>query len=196
MTSAYRTASRRPRQPPSALPWPCVVLGVDTARRSGWAVRCRGVLRYSGEVDTTRAANVREVIELAGQVADAARLPLVLVLERAYGGKAFVLVALGQARERWLGPWVELGYRRSHVVSVLPATWRARVLGRQHAIARREEVRAVEMQAARRMVAVMLTDELGADEAAAILISHWATYAGEVGAVLGERKGRRKRHVD
>jgi hypothetical protein len=32
-----------------------------------------------------------------------------------------------------------------------------------------------------------MRDELGADEAAAILISQWATYAGEVGAVLGTR---------
>jgi hypothetical protein len=188
MTSAYRTAYRRPRRPPSVLPWACVVLGVDTARRSGWAIRSRGALLYSGELDTTYAPRVREVIELAGVIANAARLPLVLVLERAYGGKAFVLVALGQARERWLGPWVELGYRRTQVVSVLPATWRARVLGRAHAIARRDEVRAVEMQAARRMVAAAMRDELGADEAAAILISQWATYAGEVGAVLGRKR--------
>lgn len=187
MTSAYKTARARPRRPPSVLPWRCVVLGVDTARRSGWAVRVLGRLRYSGEVDVRRSGDVREVIELGMRVAAETELPLVLVLEKPYGGKAFVLVALGVARQCWLGPWDELGNRRARVVSVLPATWRARVLGRVHAVAKRDAVRAVELEAARRMVGPGMRDELGADEAAAILISQWATYAGEVGAVLGTR---------
>jgi len=63
----------------------------------------------------------------------------------------------------------------------------------------RDVVRATEMRVALAEVAALGVDELGPDEAAAILISRWGARAGEVGKVLesnksnGRAKGKAKR---
>lgn len=169
---------------PVMLAWRCVVLAVDTARVSGWAIRASGHLLSSGEVDTLEHGDVAEIIELAEQSASVRKLPLVLVLEKPWGGMMSTIVALGMARERWLQPWRAAGLPRKRVVSVMPASWRARVLGRGYARATREQVRDAEAAAARTLETKSSWGELGADECAAILISRWATYAPQVGAVL------------
>lgn len=165
---------------------PCVVLAIDTARRSGYAIRARGRLTYSGEVDTLQPHEVREIVSLACDGADK-HTPVVLVLERPWGGRMHTLIALGQARERWLAPWAEFGQPRTRVVSVMPASWRARVLGRAYARATRDEVRAAELTAARTIETKTHWDRIGPDEAAAILISRWAAYAPQVSRVLPKR---------
>lgn len=184
----------------NAYPWPCVVLAVDTATRSGWAIRVGGKLAYSGEVDTHDARELDAIIQLAAVGAQPDPtwiLPCVLVLERSFpGGFGAIVAALGAARERWLLAWERLGGRRKDVVSVMPASWRSRVLGGRAVRMKRDEIRPHEMAAARQEIAAANDNaiELGPDEAAAILISRWAARAPQVGEKLNarQRKARRR----
>lgn len=181
---------KRPTDDGSLLAWRCVVLSVDTATRSGWAVRVAGRLTDSGELDTLDVSEIDYVLHTATRAAEHARMPLVLVLERPWGGfqSSTVVAALGAARERWLAAWRRIGGSMGRVVSVHVSTWRARVLGRDGVGKSREIVREVE----RRIAAAELTGsphaaDLGYDEAAAILISRWAARAPQVGKALPKR---------
>lgn len=164
-----------------------VVLAVDTARISGWALRLGPKLRYSGEVDTLHPEAVQRVCQLALDLTAAAYLTRrpVLVLESPWGGRVNVLVALGQARERWLAAWAAVGMPRARVVSVQPSSWRARVLGRGAVRLDREAIRARERLSAQAEVAPGMRDAIGPDEAAAILISRWAVRAPVVARMHG-----------
>lgn len=166
---------------------PCVVLAIDTARRSGYAIRVRGRLKWSGEVDTLQPAEVREIVSLACEQAEP-RTPAVLVLEKhTFKGRPGMLIGLGQARERWMSAWAEFGQPRSRVVSVLPSVWRGCVLGKAYRSASREACRDAELAAARSHETTGHWEHIGPDEAAAILISRWATYAPAVARVLPKR---------
>jgi len=168
-----------------------VVLGVDTATRSGWAIRDPTRLVWSGECDTHDWGELDAIVRLALDRATLLRVPAVLVLERPWGGSLQVLPALGAARERWDVAWSRAGQPRSRRVLVWPATWRARVLARGSHCAKRDVVRAAELAAARNEVSAAHAAQLGADEAAAILIARWATHAPAVALALPKRwRGR------
>lgn len=191
---------KRKTPPPLPLPWRCVVLGVDTATRSGWAVRTAGKLVRSGEVSTEDDDEMEWIARTTVATALLQHLIPVLVLERPWGGNDAMLIGLGAARGAWLRAWRRAQQPKSRVVRVYPASWRARVLGGgAHALAR-DVVRPIEMQAAlhecctcnaSHMQTVRVSCrgciELGPDEAAAILISKWAAHAEPVGKVLPER---------
>jgi hypothetical protein len=201
-TPKYKRGRRRVAQVPgSPLAWPCVVVGVDTANRSGYAVRVAGRLVESGEIQTDRdRVVIRRVI--ADAVERARRLdcrePLtldfrvVLVLEKAWGGDTRTVLGLGAARERWVDAWVRMGQPLQRIVDVYPSTWRARVLGIGSVRVPRDVVRATEMHVALAEMAKLGVDELGPDEAAAILIARWGARAGEVGKVLESKKSNGK----
>jgi hypothetical protein len=171
---------------PAPKPWLAVVLGVDTAARSGWAVSVSGRLVESGEVDTLAEVEVERVVRSALTHGAAGGLPVVLVLEAPYGGRVEIIAALGVARERWLRAWRAVGQSPRRVVRVQPSTWRAAVLGQCAIGKRRDEVRALEQQVA----AWLFGRELGADEAPACLIARWGSQAGVVGKAIGV-KGRK-----
>lgn len=171
--------------------WRCVVLAVDTATRSGWAVRAGDRLVASGEAHTPDAGELDAIVHEAMGYSG----PVVLVLERAWGNRTNTLLALGAARERWVAAWRRAGLPERRVVPVYPATWRAKVLGGgAHAMAR-DDVRPLELASATGEViglrgvsrGTVPPPELGPDEAAAILISRWACRAPQVGAVLSKR---------
>lgn len=179
---ARATASqRRDVEAPSPVPWAAVVLAVDTARTSGWAITSCGSRVGSGEVDTEDSAEVERVVEWA--VTSAGDFPVVLVLEKAWGGNVNIVSALGAARERWLRPWRDAGQARGRVVLVNPATWRSAVLGGYWVSAKRENVRVHEQLVARHVKG----SPAGPDEAAAILIARWASHAAVVGKAVGKR---------
>jgi hypothetical protein len=164
-----------------------VVLAVDTATRSGWAavVAPERYLSF-GEADTNDRASISYIVRWAIVHAAAIGLPLVLVLERPFGGRSMsMLLGLGAARERWLAAWDAAGMSSRHVVSVYPAEWRARVLGKGWASAPRDVVRPHEQGIASAIVG----ESVRGDEAPAILIARWALRAAKVAAVL--RTGRR-----
>jgi hypothetical protein len=188
---AQRPRRRRVRRvlpPASATPHECVALAIDTAELSGWcAITGKDEFLAFGEADTLDGPALRYIVRWAQSHADRRGLPLVLVLESAWGGPAWVLLGLGAARERWLSAWRDEGLPKSRVVSVQPSEWRARVLGKRWSKARREEVRAHEQAIA----AATVSQPVRGDEAAAILIARWAMRCAKVARVLPA--GRRRR---
>lgn len=181
-----RPAAGKPSHAPR--PWECVVLAVDTARVSGWSVLARGHLVARGELDTLSDGAIDAVVQRAVDGAAELQLPLVLVLEKPWGGNVHVVTALGAARERWQRAWRSLAIGhlgRVHTVS--PSTWRAAVLGPEWARAERDDVRAEEQRAA---CALFALEQVGGDEAPALLIGFWASRAGEVGRRLSKTAQR------
>lgn len=189
-SSTQRPRRRRVKRrlpPASATPHSCVVLAIDTADNSGWCgITGNDEFLAFGEADTLDGPALRYIVRWARSHADRRGVPLVLVLESAWGGPAWVLLGLGAARERWLSAWRDEGLPKSRVVSVQPSEWRARVLGRRWARARREDVRPHEQAIA----AATVKQPVSGDEAPAILIARWAMRCAKVARVLPA--GRRR----
>jgi hypothetical protein len=154
------------------------VLAIDTAEHSGWAILVEGELFDSGEVHMLRqAAEVRRVCERLRSVQSCEDLPMLLVLEAPFGG-----LNQGQYRGAWRMAYAEAGGRL--VVQVQPSVWRKGVLGFTHP---RELVRQAERTRVLQDVARVHRRAPGPDEAPAICIGYWATYAAEVGRKLRPR---------
>jgi hypothetical protein len=182
--------AKKPVVPAAVIAWRCVVLAIDTAARSGWAVAAEDKLLAFGEADTLDDEALAEITRWATARAAKLGMPCVLVLEAPWGGPVTTVLALGQARERWLHAWRQGGQSRKRVVSVRPATWRGPVLGRYYVSAPRDVVREQEQLVA----SAMAGETARADEAPAICIAHWGAHARQVGAVMGKRaavSGRR-----
>ncbi len=188
VTPLARATSRRATttEAPAPRPWLAVVLGIDTARQSGWAISVSGRRVDSGECDTLDAASLTHVVRWAVDLGEVANLPVALVLEQPWGGDPRIVAALGAARERWLRAWRDADQAKARVVLVSPSTWRGPVLGRGWVSAPREQVRAQEQLVARALVG----REVGGDEAAAVLIARWASHAGAVGRAIGKRASK------
>lgn len=184
-----RTGPPRPRPskrsrvtaPVMIQPWNCTVLGIDTASKSGFAVRVRGALKASGELDTTDRALVAWVIQRGLQAALDSQTCLVVILEAPYGGNRTTLLGLGAARERWMSVFREYGVAKRRILFAMPAKWRRPLFGPAATRARREQIRAWELAAAQAETGLA---SIGPDEAAAIGISRWGARAPEVGRVL------------
>jgi hypothetical protein len=123
---------------PAPRPWASVVLAVDTARMSGWALYLAGRYLGSGELDTLREDEVGGVVGHAVELARERGVPAVLVLEAPWGGSVHVVAGLGVARERWLRAWRGAEQALGRVVRVMPSVWRGPVLGRRWVGVRRE----------------------------------------------------------
>jgi hypothetical protein len=168
---------------PAPKPWLAAVLAIDTARISGWSIRIAGKQHEFGEVDTTDADAVLYIVQWAIKRAAHAEVPLVLVLERPWGGTVNTVDGLGGARERWARAWRDCKQSEARLLRVHVPEWRAAVLGGYWVSAPREEVRPHEQLTA----ALMVGQEVGEDEAPAILIGHWASMAAKVGRAIGKR---------
>jgi hypothetical protein len=187
--------ARKARLPASLKLWPVGILAVDTARNSGYAIYADGKYIRSGETRIDDHGVLAAIVSQAmGDAADAnAYSALVLVLERPYAGNSWTLQALGAARQAWLSAWKSMGQARRRVITVYPVTWRARVLGvtRGETLPRVEKAYALAIkraaQSARGGMGAELPVDVGDDEAPAIGIGKWASYAGEVGAVLPKK---------
>lgn len=174
---------------PAPKPWECVVLAVDTAAHSGWSIWRKGNLEAHGEVDTLDARAVSEIVQRALTWSDPksfVQVPLVLVLERAWGRRMHVIAGLAAAKERWKRAWRDAKQAEARVVTVQPSTWRTAVLGSGFARAERSIVRRAEQS----MAAGLVGRAVGGDEAPGILIGHWASYAPAVGEAIGKRAAR------
>jgi hypothetical protein len=188
VTPLARATSRQKgrAEAPSPQPWLAVVLAVDTAARSGWAISVSGRRVDSGEADTLDTTLLDRVVHWAVDLADLSTLPLVMVLESPWGGNVHIVAALGVARERWLRAWRDAGQAPGRVVKVMPGTWRGPVLGREWVSAPRDQVRAHEQRVAR----ALMGRDVGPDEAPAILIARWASHAAPVGKAIGKRAAK------
>lgn len=171
---------------PAPRPWLCVVLAVDTARRSGWCIGARGARVDSGEVSVEDEPTVAQIVANVIELAHEYELPCVLVLEAPWGGNVAVVTALGVSRGVWLRAWKRAGQALARVVSVTPSEWRGPVLGAEWVSAPRAAVRAHEQRTARALVG----HPVGEDEAPAIWIARWAAHAAQVGTAIGKRARR------
>ena len=182
--SCINARGKRTRtEPPAPQPWLAAVLAVDTAATSGWSVRIAGRQYEFGECDSKDACAVLEIVHWALKRAAQAKLPLVLVLERPWGGTLSTVAGLGRAHERWERAWRDLAQAESRIVRVHVAEWRAAVLGGHWVNAPRDQVRAYEQHVA----TIMVGQEVSGDEAPALLIGHWAATAARVGRAIGRR---------
>jgi len=171
---------------PAPRPWLCVVLAVDTARRSGWCIGARGARVDSGELDVEDDATIAQIVANTVELASSYGLPCVMVLEAPWGGSVAVVTALGVSRGVWLRAWKRAGQALARVVSVTPSEWRGPVLGSAWVSAPRAAVRAHEQRTAHALVG----HPVGEDEAPAIWIARWAAHAAQVGRAIGKRAQR------
>lgn len=166
---------RRPIAMTPNAPWPCVILAVDTAENSGWSIWRHGEIDSWGEVDLM----MRDALYPPFQTLNACfpNATKVLVLE---------LPFRGNSQGQWIGHWkhewtVKHSLPRTKIVQVNPQTWRCKVIGLSNQ--KRDEMRKLEQQTAKRIIG-MRRGELGTDEAAAICIGKWASWAPQVGSKL------------
>lgn len=173
----------RPRPPPSHYPWACVILAVDTGRKSGYSIWVGGKLLSFGEANTgPRVCEiVRDVIGL--QYAD---FLAVMVLEyHPWSGLGAAAAGLAASRKEWSIAWEQAGGAKKRNIKVHLATWRAalRIPLRPKSAAQQGEMALARMK---------LRAHASQDEAAAYGIGLWATHAGEVGAVLTPKARERR----
>lgn len=182
------TSKRRVKGPPaSPTPWVAVVLGIDTATVSGWAINVCGKRVDSGEVHTHDTAGLDQVVQWAvnlGELAD--DIPVAMVLEQPWGGDVRIVTALGAASERWLRAWRDHGQAGHRVIRVMPSSWRAAVFGRARHGLRRDAIRELEQETASQIA----RRPVGSDEAPAILIARWGSHASKVGNSIGVKARR------
>lgn len=168
-----RNPYARKHTPATQLPHECVVLGVDTAQRSGWCIMLRGIYVASGEFDLLRGPDSTQVVcARALDLGVRNSLPVVLVYEKPFAG-----TSQGQYVGAWKMAWSAAGGVKTRFVGVMTSQWRARVLGGTWAFAKRDDARRKEREVALRISGKPL---VGGDEAPAICIARWASHAGEV----------------
>jgi hypothetical protein len=154
------------------------ILAVDPATKSGWAIfhgslyKCSGVALNPGD----RYAVVERFLAMAGNH------PAVAVVETwGAGWKSYeALARTAENRGRWLEL---LEYEGVPVLGVLTQTWRARLYGRGYSN-RNKTTTAMYKKLAIDQVKRRLKLDVGHDEAEAILIGIWASFARDVAAIL------------
>lgn len=198
MAKVKRRRVKKPRLPPSVKPHECVILAVDPAENSGWAIWDSGLLCEWGEADVF-GEGPAGVIDRALKLAADAGVKCVLVVERPFsrriGSGGFDTTNVGAADKVWRERAKRAGFSK-RIVRVYPATWRARVLGAPWHMAKRADVRRREQEIAPLVVREHGFDEAnppGPDACPAILIGKWGVHAGEVGAVLSSGAPRGKK---
>lgn len=173
----------------TVIPLPCVVLGIDPARVSGWSIFARGKYVTSGVAKTQ--ADRELAVRIANAESGGEDIPLVVVAERWNpGGKWYTAtkVGIGTAWGLWLAELERIGLPKRRVVRVYPQTWRAAVLGMG---GRGATTEACHQAALARANTLHHASATSSDEAEAIAIAEWGTRSGEVAAVLPKRKGKR-----
>lgn len=175
----------KPRPPAAHKPWRAMTLTVDPGTHCGAAIFINGCYVDSGQGDGYDVAWIELWIKNARFFAAAARLPLVLVLERPpRGGQAFAgrnpagPASVIGSRKLWTRTWCHMDTVHRHRCDVYPVSWRAAVLGmcRGPLLERMTLVRASNLAGK-----VMRYP----DEAVATCMGEWASRAGVVGQVLG-----------
>lgn len=189
-------------------PHPCVVLGIDPAASSGWAVHTPDAsVREHGvrpsRIHTSSWARDRaermEAIETARLAAGHRELPLIVVAEDWQSGHMPAL-AYGGLREQW-GRWadaIEGHLGDVPIVRVLCQTWRAglglrpfidaSVLARP----KKERDRAAWKRAAVVAVKARFGLDVNDDEAEGICVATWGAHSQQVADVLAPKKRRRR----
>lgn len=180
------------------LPLPCVILAIDQAAVSGWAIWAQGKLMQSGYTKTIpqQAPVVADALELAALQS----LPLVVVFEdhsdiplqartrqdqfrrgETPERNTATILGMGAARGRWETTLALAGVPRRRWLKVPSKTWRHL----QGITGDGNECKRIAKQLAARHAGRHIGDH---NQAEAICIGWWATYARTVAAVLPKRR--------
>jgi hypothetical protein len=147
------------------------ILAVDPATKSGWAYFHGS--QYFGSGTITSAKGRHEIVRIWAE--RSAGQPRVAVVET-WGPHWKSHTALARTAEN-RGRWLEhLALLDIPVVGVKPETWRSRLLGK-YGNARTKQFKELALTHASARIKRTITQD---DEAEAILIGIWATYATEV----------------
>jgi hypothetical protein len=197
---------RRPKKPPapdSYTPHDCVILAIDPAKDSGWAI----LPPPSSSIDPMSRHGEGShlvAVTLAKEVAVRTRRPLVVAAETWTTGdreqdrrmKAAVLLGLGAAWERWLAAFDKIGLPKSRIVRVNVATWRSKIIGGPMNRTSEEWKEAARQVATGRFPVLdrashaLFEPKLDDNEADALCIALWARQAGPVGEAV-KKAGKR-----
>jgi hypothetical protein len=186
---------KKPSPPASYTPHRAVILGIDSAKRSGWGVLKstgrlgeRSQLLCHGESEDLLAW--RYAVQRARDAERIDNLPLIVVMETwTTGGRTdrrmgpSTLIGLGESRGHWKELLKRFGHPRRRIIQVNVMTWRSDLFGGP--MNRTSEQWKSE---ARRYVEGLFKITVGPDEAEGICIAVWGSQAGHVGALLPKRR--------
>lgn len=181
--------SRKPKPPASHRPWAAVILAIDPGADSGAAIFDHGKL-LQWQAAKTYGGMKRIALE-AHEHAAFINAPLVCVIESHSVWSGWSAKAREGVIENvglWKNAIKGLPARRptTKIVRVNVSTWRARMLGKSSKGEHRNFKSEALIMATTKMTIDNLRDPgLDHNTAEAILIGHWATRAGEVGALPG-----------
>ena len=190
MPSATRRKTPKPKPPAYPAPLPCVLVAVDQARMSGWAIYVKGKPVSWGEVNAADAPRIEAILGLACGAAKEHKLP-VFVLGEEHGRHSFkghAKEGLGAAWGSWRFACERLNGHglpivMTRVSRVNTKTWRA-AFGM--ATLRKEHTKPYAVRAVKERLGIELPPELH-NAAEALLIGLWGARAGTVGAKLPKR---------
>lgn len=168
---------------------PCVILAVDPAATSGWALTY--VLPHEPHLRTWSHGvaetwqNRSFAVDQADVIASTIGRPLVVVAETWPGLRGSALAGLGAQWGRWLAELERLDVPERRIVRVDTGTWRKTVLGitRQSGDASK--------RAAMLRARAVLGHDVTADEAEALCIGLFGLRSERVAAALGRRELKR-----
>lgn len=179
-------------------PHPCVILGIDPAASSGWAIFAYGKYITSGVAKTQseREYAVRLALnETLARIDMPKHDPVLVVVAEKWtrGGKwyAATMTGIGASWGKWVAELERVGLPKRRIVRVYPATWRGAVLG----IGGRNATTEICHRLAILRANTLHLKRHGAtrmcsDEAEAIAIAEWGTLAREVADVLPKRRAK------
>lgn len=183
-----RKRGARPKPAPCWEPNRGVVLGIDPAATSGWAVLAPPAAQGSVLHGIAKTHDERvHAIAVAQEVARRLSLPLVVVGEKWSQGGVMghaQLAGLNAAWGRWEVALDFAGVTKARRLRTYVQTWHPAVLGKGHG--RAPNWKAICVAWVRATYGI----EVGPDEADAIAIARWGQYAGEVAALLPTRAVR------
>jgi len=179
----------RTRRAPIAVtlrPLRAVVLAIDSARKSGWALYDRGTLVAYGECAANIAHQRDHVITGALRTADAAQLRAAIAVETPFGGALQTIVSLATSAALWRDTWRAHGEPLRACLDVQAGEWRRHLFGSgkmPRDAARRLEQLTVQRIVQQHQPAIGLAD-IGPDAAAAICFGYVARSSVELQSAL------------
>lgn len=181
---------KKPKLPAYRYELPCVIVAVDQARRSGWAVFVEGKPVRWGEVDAADVPAIEAILTAACEQATKYKLPVV-VLGEEHGQHSFkgrAKAGLGAAWGSWSYACERLNGRglpivMTRVMKVNTKVWRARF---GMAALRKEHTKAYAVRRVAEELRIELPENQH-DAAEALLIGLWGARAHVVGAKLPKR---------
>jgi hypothetical protein len=190
---------------------PTVVLGVDQASRSGWALHRTGKIEASGVCKNARerALVVEMALALAGSpkallvvLEDHTKMPLSRntqfdsFTKRAPSRNAAVIIGMGDARGRWREQLELAGVPLSHFLMVEPRVWRKAVFGGGASSMGTDQAKALAVSWSSQLCGRRIEDD---NEAEAVAIASWGGRHGlftfQASLHEAQVKGRTKRRA-